>query len=141
MRCAYPGHKATLHQSKYVLLKSENDLNQEQQLKLKAIELSPVLARMHSLKEEFPAIFESSQNWAALTLRLLDWLASAGADSQKSVGTITRWFGEIVGDFEQGTTNGVVEGINNKLKLIKRSGYGLVKLREFSTLLFALLGS
>jgi len=37
---------------------------------------------------------------------------------------ITRWFGEIVGYFEQGTTNGVVEGINNKLKLIKRSGYG-----------------
>ncbi len=47
-------------------------------------------------------------------LRLLDWLASASSDFQKSVGTITRWFGEIVGYFEQGTTNGVVEGINNK---------------------------
>jgi len=30
--------KATLHQSKYVLLKSENDLTQEQQLKLEAIQ-------------------------------------------------------------------------------------------------------
>jgi len=29
--------KAALHQSKYVLLKSENDLTQEQQLKLEAI--------------------------------------------------------------------------------------------------------
>jgi len=51
------------HQSKYVLLKSENDLTQEQQLKLEAIQqVSPLLARMHSLKEEFREIFESSQN-------------------------------------------------------------------------------
>jgi len=36
------------------LLKSENDLTQEQQLKLEAIQqVSPLLARMHSLKEEF----------------------------------------------------------------------------------------
>jgi len=35
-----------------------------------------------------------------------------------------RWFGEIVGYFDGGTTNGTVEGINNKLKLIKRHGYG-----------------
>jgi len=48
----------TLHQSKYVLLKSENDLTQEQ-LKLEAIQqVSPLLARMHSLKEEFREIFE-----------------------------------------------------------------------------------
>jgi len=46
--------KTALHQSKYVLLKSENDLTQEQQLKLEAIQqVSPLLARMHSLKEEF----------------------------------------------------------------------------------------
>jgi transposase len=29
-----------------------------------------------------------------------------------------------VGYFEKKTTSGVVEGINNKLKLIKRSGFG-----------------
>jgi len=40
--------KTALHQSKYVLLKSENDLTQEQQLKLEAIQqVSPLLARMH----------------------------------------------------------------------------------------------
>lgn len=124
--------KATLHQSKYVLLKSKDDLTPEQQLKLEAIpQVSPLLARMHSLKEEFREIFESSQDWADGTLRLLDWLASAQADFKKSVGTISRWFGEIVGDFEQGTTNGVVEGINNKLKLIKRSGYGFRNFDNF----------
>lgn len=124
--------KATLHQSKYVLLKPENDLTQQQQLKLEARpKASPYLVRMHRLKEEFREIFESSEDWADGTLKLLDWLASAGADFQKSVRTISRWFGEIVGYFEQGTTNGVVEGINNKLKLIKRSGYGFRNFDNF----------
>ncbi|MCA2512801.1 MAG: transposase, partial [Microcystis sp. M60BS1] len=43
---------------------------------------------------------------------------------------IRNWFGEIISYFERRTTNGVVEGINNKLKLIKRRGYGLRKLRN-----------
>ncbi|REJ42985.1 MAG: hypothetical protein DWQ54_08800 [Microcystis flos-aquae TF09] len=33
--------------------------------------------------------------------------------------------------FERRTTNGVVEGINNKLKLIKRRGYGFRNFRNF----------
>ncbi|MBG1242078.1 transposase, partial [Nostoc sp. NZL] len=47
----------------------------------------------------------------------------------KSLGTMVRWFGEIVGYFDGRTTSGTVEGINNKLKLIKRLGYGF---RNFS---------
>jgi transposase len=35
------------------------------------------------------------------------------------VKTIIRWLAGIVGYFERRTTSGVVEGINNKLKLIK----------------------
>jgi len=41
---------------------------------------------------------------------------------------ITRWFGEIVGYFEQGTTNGVVEGI---IQAKKRSGYGFRNFDNF----------
>ncbi|MGD1930476.1 MAG: transposase [Leptolyngbyaceae cyanobacterium] len=45
-----------------------------------------------------------------------------------------RWFGGILQYFVHRTTSGVVEGIKNRLKLIKRAGYGLrnferVKLR------------
>lgn len=53
---------------------------------------------------------------------------------QKSVGTIGRWFGEGTGDFENRTTSGAVEGINNKLKVIKRSGYGLRNFDNFQLL-------
>jgi transposase len=37
----------------------------------------------------------------------------------------------IVGYFERRTTSGVVEGINNKLKLIKWSGYGFRNFDNF----------
>jgi transposase len=47
----------------------------------------------------------------------------------KSIGTMVRWFGEIVAYFYGRTTSVTVEGINNKLKLIKRLGYGF---RNFS---------
>lgn len=64
-------------------------------------------------------------------LELIDWLKKAEPYYQKSVQTIKRWFGEIVGYFERRTTSGVVEGINNKLKLIKRSGFGFRNFRNF----------
>nr|WP_256875145.1 transposase [Nostoc sp. C052] len=44
--------------------------------------------------------------------------------------TFIRWFDEIVAYFDNRTTSGAVEGINNKLKLIKRSAYGF---RNFIT--------
>jgi transposase len=47
------------------------------------------------------------------------------------VKTIKRWLPQIVGYFEQGTTNGVVEGINNKLKVLKRCGFGFRNFKNF----------
>ncbi len=79
---------------------------------------------MHDLKEDFHNVFELNKDLETGTLELINWLKKAEPYYQKSVQTIKRWFGEIVGYFERRTTNGVVEGINNKLKLIKRNGFG-----------------
>jgi transposase len=46
---------------------------------------------------------------------------------------IVRWIGEIISYFEERITNGLVEGINNKLKLIKLSAYGLINFNSFRT--------
>lgn len=86
---------------------------------------------MHEQKEAFRSIFETAPNWTDGILKLLDWLAEAQENFQNSVGTICRWFGEVVGYFEQKTTNGAVEGINNKLKLIERAGYGFRNSENF----------
>lgn len=86
---------------------------------------------MHTLKEEFHFLFENSKNFGEGTLKLIDWLKKAEPYYKKSVGTIKRWLPEIVGYFEQRTTNGVVEGINNRLKLLKRCGFGFINFKNF----------
>ena len=45
--------------------------------------------------------------------------------------TIIRWFDEVIAYFDNGTNSGTIEGINNKLKLIKRSGYGFRNFENF----------
>ncbi len=86
---------------------------------------------MHRLKEGFREIFESTKNWAEGTLKLLDWMVESSVFFKQSCGTIKRWFDEVASYFELRITNGVVEGINNKLKLIKRLGYGFGNFDNF----------
>lgn len=125
---------ASLKGNKYTLLKAESKLTEQQQEKLEKIrEASPLIAIMHDLKEKFHDLFEQSEDLATGTFELIDWLKKAEPYYQKSVKTIKRWFGEIVGYFERRTTSGVVEGINNKLKLIKRSGFGFRNFHNFET--------
>lgn len=106
-----------------------NDVSEQeietQKDKLKEVKkVSPILAKMHCLKEEFREIFDTNFNWVEGLFSLGDWLRDAKEYFPKSFGTIRRWLGEIIAYFDYRTTQGIVEGINNKLKLIKRRGYG-----------------
>jgi transposase len=129
----------SLKGSKYTLLKVENDLSSQQKLKLKQIkDASPLVGTMHILKEEFYTLFEKSKSLGDGILELTDWLKKAQPYYKKSVETIKRWLREIGEYFEERTTNGIVEGINTKLKLLKRCGFGFRNLIncEIRTLLF-----
>lgn len=121
-----------LNKSKYVLLKNEEDLNSEQINKLIQVKaVSPTLKAMHELKEKIRTIFNKTNNWYPAVFKLGMWLSQAKKYFPKSNNTFIRWFDEIIAYFDNGTTNGVVEGINNKLKLIKRSAYGFRNLENF----------
>ena len=85
---------------------------------------------MHALKEELRDIFENSKDWSEGLLEIAGWLKDVSKYFPKSFGTIKRWIGEIIAYFD--------EGINNKLKLIKRRAYGFrnfdnFRLRSFLT--------
>jgi len=121
-----------LLKSKYSLLKNENSLNEKQKEKLKSVQnVSPTLSKMHSLKEDFRDIFDTAESWGDGVIKLLDWMHDSSLYFPKTIRTIFRWFGDIVGYFERRTTSGTVEGINNKLKLIKRLGYGFRNFANF----------
>lgn len=121
-----------LNKSKYALLKNECNLNRKQREKLKEVKIvCPTLGRMHELKEKFREIFETNQNALTGLLKISDWLVEAKEYYSHSNKTIIRWIGEIIAYFDERMTNGVVEGINNKLKLIKRSAYGFRNFDNF----------
>ena len=115
-----------INDSKYSLLKNEENLNEKQTIKLREVKkVCPNLAEMHKLKEKFRQIFENTKtNWLRALLRIGIWQKRAQPYFPDTVKTITNWFDEIIAYFDNRTTSGIVEGINNKLKLIKRSAYG-----------------
>ncbi len=123
---------STFKGGKYVLLRREADLNNKQKAKLLDMKnASPKIEVMHQLKEEFTEIFDNSKNLGEGTLKLVNWLLKANSFFPKTVRTIINWFGEIVGYFERRTTNAVVEGINNRLKVLKRCGFGFRNVNNF----------
>jgi transposase len=121
-----------LKKSKYVLLKNETDLSEEQKTKLVQVkDVSPTLKLRHELKEKLRKIFEQTNNWLVGLFKLARWLSGAKKYFPDSHNTIIRWLDEIIAYFDYKTTSGVVEGINNKLKLIKRSAYGFRNFENF----------
>ncbi len=121
-----------LSKSKYALLKNEDNLTEEQKDKLEQVkQVSPTLGKMHQLKEELRMIFQSSIDWLAALFELGNWFVSARQYYPESQNTMLRWFDEIIAYFDHRTTNGMVEGINNKLKLIKRSAFGFSNFDNF----------
>ena len=121
-----------IKKSKYVLLKNEETLTEIEKEKLESVKkVAPILHKMHQLKEEFIQIFEAPKDWVEGLFSLSDWLKDAISVFPKSCRTIIRWIGQIIAYFDRRTTQGVVEGINNKLKLIKRKGYGFRNFDNF----------
>ena len=119
---------AEINGSKYCLLKNKKDLDERQEIKLISVKkVCPALEKMHKFQEKFrQQIFEIKTNWFRALVRIGIWVKRTQQQEcfPKSAKTIMNWIDEILAYFDRRTTSGVVEGINNKLKLIKRSGYG-----------------
>ena len=120
--------------SKYILLKKEEKLTEEEKEKLKIIKkIFPKLKKMYEKKEEIREIYESGKNWEEGLEKIGKWLEEVKNIYPESRKTIRNWLGEIVSYFDNRTTQGKVEGINNKIKLIKRLGYGFKNFNNFCT--------
>ncbi|MCC5631967.1 ISL3 family transposase [Nostoc sphaeroides CHAB 2801] len=95
-----------LKNSKYPLLKNEDNLNDEQLNKLIQVQnVSPILKVMHELKEKIRKIFNKTNDWYTGVFKLGMWLSRAKKYFPNSNNTIIRWFDEIVAYFDNGTTS------------------------------------
>ncbi len=118
--------------SKYPLLKKKEKLNETEKEKLKeGGKVSPELMAMYQEKEKLRDIFESKITGDEALWKIVEWRKSSYKYFPESCQTIKRWIDEILAYFDNRTTQGTVEGINQKIKLIQRRGYGLTNFDNF----------
>ena len=129
--------KKTLKGCRWLLVRNEADLSPEEKAKLQQMfAVSPVLKQLHTLKEDFRTIFETEQTSEAASARLEAWIVAVETSGltklTKFVGTLRRRFEHILNYFSNRLTSGRVEGLNNKVKVIKRCAYGFRNFEHFA---------
>jgi len=118
--------------SKFLLLKNGQDLTPEETEKLELIlQKSKRLEKAYRWKEEFRAIYEQPLTVEEGKRQIQGWLDKARAVYREAITTIRNHLDGISNYFRNRTTSGAMEGINNRIKLIKRQAYGFVNFNNF----------
>jgi transposase len=124
--------------SKFILLKNGQDLTTEEKLKLEQLlHQSKRLEKAYRWKEEFRAIYEHPLTVEEGKHQFNEWLNKARAVYSEVITTIRNHLDGISNYFRNRTTSGAMEGINNRIKLIKRQAYGFVNFDNFRERLLA----
>lgn len=128
--------KQQLKGSRWVLVKNQKDLNQKQRTKLESLyQVSPELKACHQLKEQFRTIFETITDRKKARIALLRWMKRVEKQSVTALRsflvTLKNWFELILNYFIERWTNAFAEGVNNKIKLIKRRAFGFTNFDHF----------
>jgi transposase len=106
------------------------DLSPEEQERLaRLFAYSPELEAAHLLREELTAIFEQATDRTQGQEQIRAWqerVRHSGLSCfDDFLKTLDRWWNEITNYFVNRNSSGFVEGLNNKLKVLKRRCYGL----------------
>jgi transposase len=109
------------------------DLKDEERVRLeKLFEYSPALKAVHLMREILTVIFDTAPSKAQATAWLQTWRDAVilyeipGFD--RFLITLDNWMDEITNYFLNRQTSGFVEGLNNKIKVLKRRCYGMLNL-------------
>lgn len=131
LNAARPPERAVPTAELRPLLRREwRSLNPDQQGRLvELFELTPTLASAYVLRTLLTAIFDHSPDRATAQTQLQGWteqVKAAGLSCfDNFLNTLHNWHDGILNYFDGWHTSGFVEGLNNKLKLLKRRCFGL----------------
>ena len=129
--------KAVFKGAKYLLLKNRSNIRRQshrQQLK-ELLALNQVISTVMILKEKLKHIWTyRSRTWAGKALD--QWCELAKSLKNRSVNTFVRMLQRyrygIINHCDYPIHTGKLEGVNNKIKVIKRKAYGFHDLRYFT---------
>ena len=121
--------------NKHILNKRGNRLTEEELASLREIlKQSSELQRAYALKEAFFKVFSMKERSAVASFlsRWLSLVEESGVEEFKSViKTFTDWNTEILEGLSQVYSNGFTEGMNNKIKVLKRVAFGFRNFERF----------
>jgi transposase len=132
-----PETRKILKGCRWLLVRNEINLAQEEKDKLTTMfAVAPELRLLHRLKEDFRAVFETQVHRASACDRLRTWIESVESSGlsqlSKFVGTLRHRWEHILNYFPTRLSSGMVEGLNNKVKVIKRCAYGFGNFEHFA---------
>lgn len=121
-----------------LILKNREDLKEEEQQKLEGyLSQSKRLRQAYEWKEELREIYETEMTVSEGEVKMKEWLNRAKTIYGKVIQTIRTHLEGICQYFANRVTSGMMEGINNRIKLIKRQGYGFTNIGNFRARLLA----
>lgn len=117
-----------LMHDRFILLKRERDLNEEEILLLSGWTLNyPLLGEAYQLKESFYGIYDATSKVEAQQ-RYQSWLQSIPSDLLLDFADLTRacenWHPWIMNYFDHRITNAYTESLNNLIRATNRKGRG-----------------
>jgi len=132
----------TLKGSRFLLLRNYKSLESGRKARLDALlEANQPLFVAHSMKEQLQLFWEETNPESArdfLDIWLKDAMNSGIRELARVAKTLAGYRTGILNYFKHFITNGVVEGINNKIKTLKRQAYGFRDMVYFKLRLYHL---
>lgn len=130
---------------RYLLLKNEHNLTESDKNRLEALAQShPYLFQLWQLRQELYEWYEVRTTPDEARLTLQQWLSKARqlgmAPLDSFCDTLTNWQTEIVNFFHHRITSGFVEGMNSKIRVLKRIAFGIPNHDHFRLRIIAFCG-
>ena len=128
--------------SMWALRKKPADLTAEERriLRLLFRWYSPILKQAYALQQQLTTIFDQRISPAAAKTKIRAWIKRVARSGLRCfdpfLNTLGRWWQEILNYFVNRDNSGFVEGLNNKLKVLKRRCYGLFNLKHLFQRIF-----
>lgn len=121
--------------SRRLILKRNEKLTYEEKIQLEnLLYYNDDLRQAYLLKEQFFDICHMTK-YSEQRKAFSNWIKYAETQNipefKSCIKTYRNWHKEILNAFKYGYTNGVIEGYNNKIKVLKRVSYGVRKFNRF----------
>jgi transposase len=104
----------------------------EQELLTRLFAYTPALQQAYEYREQLTGIFDAPLSKEAALQQLTDWQRQVRASGlscyDRFLQTLDKWKEEIANYFLARHNSGFVEGLNNKIKVLKRRCYGIFNL-------------